>query len=192
MRSGLIFSVVITLVLGLVIGLAIGPQVFPKVITTTKVMTTTEVMIMSTTKTVTETVTTTETATKKILTENEYRTWAIKIALDAKELSEASVTTTTAASKLKISFSDAAEIFDALSALTMRMFEESKSIIPPKEYEEAHNHLVKALEYYHQAYFYMSKAFKEMNLELLKKATNLMNLANDELELARKALPTTG
>mgnify|MGYP005667737185 CR=1 FL=1 len=184
MKTINIFAIVL-LIVGLIVGAGIGSIAFPQTIT--KTIYQTETSTISFTKTVTQV--STETLSRQILDEDEYRAWAVEIALDIARFSQAMSVTAGAISNYEISFSEGAKIFDALEALTRRMLEEAKNVIPPKKYEETHNHLVKAIDYYHQSFVYAAKGAREMDADLLKKAVELATLANAELIHAREAIP---
>lgn len=163
------------LVVGLICGGIVGSQVFPRTVTTTETFSTTRVEMV--------------TETRVALSEEEYKVWAVKFALDIIDFSQALTVTADAIASRDLSFSDGAEIFEALEALTRRMHEEAKSIIPPSKYEKAHNHLINAIDYYHQSFAYSAEGARKLDANLLKKAVELSTLANAELILARESIP---
>jgi len=179
-----IFAVIL-LIVGLIVGAGIGMTAFPKTITQTE----TKTEIITNQVTIFRTETTTVELTQRILSENEYKLWAARFALDIAEFSDATMVTSNAVSKNCMSLLDEAEIFDAMEALTRRMLDEAKSIIPPEKYKDAHHHLTKAIDYYHQAFAYAAEGARKIKPDMIKKATELIKLANAELIKAEETLP---
>lgn len=150
--------------------------------------------MMTVVVTITETTMRVETVTetRRILSEGEYKAWAVKFALDILDYSQAMSVTARAMASGDLSFSDGAEIFESLKALTRRMHEEAKAIVPPPKYEKAHNHLINAVNYAYQSFAYASEGARKIDADLIKKAAELATLANAELILARESLPEIG
>ena len=152
---------------------------FPKTVTQTE--TETETKIITSQVTILRTETTTVESTQRILSENEYKVWAMKISSNLKDVLEAVSATAYALSKLKISFSDGAEIFEALEDYVEDMYHEAVNTIPPSKYEDSHHHLVNALDYYRQSLYYSTEGARKMDSSLIKKATELMERGTEEI-----------
>ena len=183
MKTFNIFAVVL-LIIGLIVGTGVGMIAFPKTITQTKTTT----KITTSQVTILKTETTTVELTQKVLSENEYRMWAMKISSNLKDVLEAVSATAYALSKLKISFSDGAEIFEALEDYVEDMYDETVNMIPPPKYEDSHHHLVNALDYYRQSLYYATEGSRKMDSSLIEKATELMERGTEEIRKAK--LPT--
>ena len=174
---GLNIFVIAFLIVGLIVGVGIGSLAFPQTVTSTIYQTETLTQIS------------TETFSKRVLSEDEYKKWVVEVGLDSIKFSQAISVTAKAISNYEISFSEGAKIFDALEALTRRMLEDAKNVIPPKKYEESHNRLVKAIEYYHQSLIYAAEGARKMDANLMERASELATLGNAELIKAKEALP---
>ena len=158
-----IFAVIL-LIVGLIVGAGIGMTAFPKTKTITTVL------------------------PQRILSEKEYGMWAMKIASNLKDVLDAVSATAYALSKLEISFSDGAEIFEALEDYVEDMYHEAVNTIPPPKYEDSHHHLVNALDYYRQSLYYSTEGARKMDSSLIEKATELMKRGTEEIRKAK--LPT--
>ncbi len=68
------------------------------------------------------------------------------------------------------------EKFELVILLTIATYDDIRKLNPPKESEESHNYLLKALDAYETSYYYLNKGIEYNDRELLKVAAHFKEI----------------